>query len=892
MSTALDKMKNNCSSAWKAVLVSLFALVSVYGCGGGESTSSNPNLGAPIVVGYTGPAPATADVQAFKINVWDNLSATNRCGSCHVAGGQSPQFVRQDDVNLAYSAANSVVNGQLVINLAAPDQSLMVTKVRNGHQCWLADNNICADTIQGYIEAWGNGTSTTSKEIVLEAPTVLRDPGASKSFPTDSSLFASTIHPVLLAHCAGCHSETSTNKQSPFFANSDPDSAYNNAKQKINIDSPGDSRFVVRLCDLNVPPSDPLDTNTNCQGHNSWSGDFRADANVMLTAIQNFANGITPTQIDPSLVISKLMRVEDGIVSAGGARHEANLIALWEFKTKQGNIAYDTSNIEPATHLNLFGEYNWLGSYGIQFINGAAQASAADARKLHDLIKSTGEYSIEAWVVPENVAQSDRNIISYSSNATSRNFAMKQTQYNYEFYNRSESSINLGNGTPFLTTDPNDEDLQATLQHVVMTYKVGEGRKIYVNGQDTGDTDPVAYGLLTDWSNNYAFILGNEVGSYRADDMNNSAWKGSVRLVAIHNRALTPAQIQQNFDAGVGEKYYLLFSISHLISVPDSYILMEVTQFDNYSFQFSKPTYVNLGTNPTIGSIPVKGLRIGINGKEAAVGQGYINVDTTITTNNQVLSDLGTIIPLEKGFTDDFFLSFEVLGSNSHVYVEADPPTPAAPADSEDVSDIGVRTFDEVNQTMSALTGVPFNNTNIMNKFNSLKQQLPSKETFIGFVSAHSIGISQLAFEYCNELVEDSTLRANFFGAAPYNFNSFDQNVSTAFGTGLSTQKQAVVNALYDRMIGIPATATDNATVLSTTITRAQLMTELVDPANAPAGDPFAIPSTSTNAGNLFDRLMRSCSEGSVSCTTAQGTKDFVKAMCTAVLGSAVTLVQ
>jgi len=42
---------------------------------------------------------------------------TNRCGGCHVQGGQSPQFARTDDVNLAYQAANTVVN------LSQPDQS-------------------------------------------------------------------------------------------------------------------------------------------------------------------------------------------------------------------------------------------------------------------------------------------------------------------------------------------------------------------------------------------------------------------------------------------------------------------------------------------------------------------------------------------------------------------------------------------------------------------------------------------------------------------------------------------------------------------------------------------------------------------------------------------------
>ena len=84
---------------------------------------------------YTGPAPATADVQAFAVNFWANVRVQNRCGQCHNATtpAQMPKFARSDDVNLAYAQANTVVN------LAQPSTSLIVTKVSGGHNCWLAD---------------------------------------------------------------------------------------------------------------------------------------------------------------------------------------------------------------------------------------------------------------------------------------------------------------------------------------------------------------------------------------------------------------------------------------------------------------------------------------------------------------------------------------------------------------------------------------------------------------------------------------------------------------------------------------------------------------------------------------------------------------------------------
>ena len=79
-------------------------------CGGGAPVQENPVTSAPPPAGYSGPPPASQDVQSFKLNVWDNLQANNRCGSCHGEVGQAPSYVRRDDINLAYQAANGIDN--------------------------------------------------------------------------------------------------------------------------------------------------------------------------------------------------------------------------------------------------------------------------------------------------------------------------------------------------------------------------------------------------------------------------------------------------------------------------------------------------------------------------------------------------------------------------------------------------------------------------------------------------------------------------------------------------------------------------------------------------------------------------------------------------------------
>src|SRR5579871_4358654 len=122
-------------------LLTLAASLALAACGGGGSGNSALPTVAPTsnVDAYTGPAPATADVQAFEVNLWQNIRGQNRCGACHNATtpAQMTNFARSDDVNLAYAQANTVVN------LQNPSTSLMVTKVAGGHNCWLADPSAC-----------------------------------------------------------------------------------------------------------------------------------------------------------------------------------------------------------------------------------------------------------------------------------------------------------------------------------------------------------------------------------------------------------------------------------------------------------------------------------------------------------------------------------------------------------------------------------------------------------------------------------------------------------------------------------------------------------------------------------------------------------------------------
>jgi len=869
-----------------AILV--LGMISLSGCGGGASTETNPlttNNNTVNSSSYSGPNAQTEDIRAFQVNVWEPLRDSNRCGACHIEGGQSPMFVRQDDVNSAYTEANPL------INLDSPAASRLVTKVGEGptgHNCWLPSVAACQTAITGYIQNWADGTSSSGREIQLVAPTA-RTPVSTKSFPADYSetTFETTVYRLLRANCIGCHINTSATPQTPFFASDDVAEAYDSVKSKINLTDPepvdqasrdaATSRLVVRLRD---------------EFHNCWTGSNATacgqDAEAMQSAIFALSGSISVNTVAAPTVFSNALTLPEGIVASGGSRHEADVIALYEFKTGSGNIALDSSGVSPELNLTLSGDVNWVGGWGIQIVNGKAQGSTTNSKKLHDLIKATGEYTIEAWVAPANVVQEGpARIISYSAGTSARNFTLGQTQYNYDFLQRSSTTD--ANGEAALSTADADEDLQATLQHVVVTFDPLGGRKIYVNGVFTDDIDPVPPGNLNDWDDSFALVLGNEVS-------NDRLWQGALRMVAIHNRALTPEQIVQNFEVGVGEKFFLLFGIGDVAGVPaDSYVMFEVAQYDSYSYLFNKPTFINLAANVAPGGIRIKRISIGINGTEADVGQAFRNLDVTVSAadgydpaTGQLLSDLGTIVPLQNGPNgtppDEFFLTFEILGSASNIVVDnpntvaPDLPVPAV------VSDIGVRTFDEINATMAAITTVGPQAVKEAT-FDDLRQQLPTVETIEGFLSAHQMAISQLALAYCQELVGkdelsvDHARRATFFNFAgtASSDSFFTSSVAVAFGSGDSPAKNQIVNALYDKMIGLPGSAVD----LANAPTRLDVKSELIGPAAGIEPD------------NLFDLFEANCAANPLVCTPDQTrTRAVVTAMCASTLGSAAMLLQ
>jgi len=877
---------------------------------GSVGTTANPNLsgGNDNRYVYSGPPARDIAVSNFQYYLWQNVIDATRCGGCHNSDASAPVtplFFDTSNVNVAYDQAVASDPSLLDMTTINPLNTVFVNKLYSTHFCWETNSAICATLIAGWIDDWKNGSNggVDSRQIILIAPNNIRDPGDSKSFPASHNLpagtsFAETVYPLLVGaspiiangNCQNCHEEIATPlPQAPFFASGDVASAYAAAKAKMDIDAPANSRFVQRLVEQ----------------HNCWSdcgatpNDIGSDANDMLQVITAFANGISATEIDDTLIISKALTLPEGIIASGGNRHETDQFALWEFKTGNGLTAYDTSGVGDSVNLSMIGSVNWIGGYGLEFTGGRAQADTISSDKIFTYLQDTREYALEAWVIPANVTQEDANIVSYSGGDTSRNFTLGQDMYNYESFNRVDSVIPNPNGEPVMSTGEDDEELaQASLQHVVINYDPldrlgnGAGRSIYVNGQRVNNLTDTAAGLTIAnvWDDSFAFILGNEISG-------NRPWMGQVKMVALHSRALDQEQITQNFDVGVGQKFFLLFYVGHHLGEvgnPNSFIMFEVAQFDSYSYLFNKPTFVTLDGSAPGADISVKGMRIGINGKEAFAGQAYANLDTSVfaatydPATGEELSSKGTIITLEKGpDSDEFFLTFEDFNSITKDFADIVATVPADPTDPADpvASDIGMRTFQEINVSIAEITGVPVTNAAIARVYDDYIQQLPTVETIEAFLPSHQMAIAQLALTSCSELVDD---RGDISRAAYFTGFNFSTSAQTAFDT--QAERDAIIEPLLTAAMNVDQIAP------AKNLNTQPLELEVADLLSSPDAQDLDPALAGGSYASLISEML-SCTPvaPATTCTpidTVPRTAQIVKAVCAVATGGAVMLVQ
>jgi len=188
--------------------------------------------------------------------------------------------------------------------------------------------------------------------------------------------------------------------------------------------------------------------------------------------------------------------------------------------------------------LAITGTVIWnTGENGV-VMSGGRVGTDGPGSKVIEALKATSQSTFEIWIAAANLTQSGpARMISVGGDPGNQNFVLGQIEDDVQV--RLLHTGKDRKARPRLMTG--DNSLTTGVTHLVHTYD-GISERLYVNGVQH-PTTVVQPGTYSNWDVTDNFNIGNEGSS-------NRPWSGTIYLVAVYNRALTEAEIQQNFVAG------------------------------------------------------------------------------------------------------------------------------------------------------------------------------------------------------------------------------------------------------------------------------------------------------------------------------------------------------
>ncbi|MFZ1496292.1 MAG: LamG-like jellyroll fold domain-containing protein, partial [Saprospiraceae bacterium] len=419
----------------------------------------------------------------------------------------------------------------------------------------------------------------------------------------------------------------------------------------------------------------------------TWVAPTATDNCCLQSLTANHPNGgilpignniITYTAMDcngNATACSFVVRVGERICSAN--RIESDLVALYDFKNISNNIVEDKSNFQ--TPLNLTIEQPTAvsspGGCGLTINSSTIVKSSTSASKVSQAIRNANEISMEVWVEPSNLTQTAARIFTISSTPTKANAMLGQN--GNRLVQRLRASSTGNSGVPEASAT-----ITTGLQHYVYTRNATGIEKIYINGVNvyTG----VRIGNLLNWNETYFLAIGNEL-------TNDNSWLGTIYLAAIYKKALTPSQVQQNYNASVcctitvseatinGAVNDCPSPISSLrrdvwsnISGTD---ISRITLNDNYPDNPNSTSYIaqlqsstNVGNN--FGESVVGYLRPSVSGIYSFTVTGDADVDVYLSSDGSE-NNISRIAYID-GYTTAFEFNKYTSQNSSQIYLFAD----------------------------------------------------------------------------------------------------------------------------------------------------------------------------------------------------------------------------
>lgn len=221
------------------------------------------------------------------------------------------------------------------------------------------------------------------------------------------------------------------------------------------------------------------------------------------------------------------------------------IVALYTFEEGNGSVVKDVSGFDVPLDLDIANSAAVKWEAGRLVVTKPTIISSPGAgTKVFTNLQQANELTVEAWIIPANTTQDGpARIVTLSHTSYDVNFSLAQGLWGNQpsgLYSMRVNATQAPHNAANPLTTPNGS-LTTALTHVLVTRDTTGMTRVYLDGVEVASE--VLAGDFSHWDPQYPLALANEVKVPRP-------WLGTFDLVAIYRRALTPAEVWQNFQAG------------------------------------------------------------------------------------------------------------------------------------------------------------------------------------------------------------------------------------------------------------------------------------------------------------------------------------------------------
>ena len=233
-----------------------------------------------------------------------------------------------------------------------------------------------------------------------------------------------------------------------------------------------------------------------------------------------------------------------GVCIDGAGRTADGLVALYEFEEGEGTVAADTGG----SHLDLDVTgtgFSWADG-SLVLAGDAMLQSGSAATSVVEACRASEELTVEAWITPNDLSLEKQVVATLGLGDGCQGFAL--TQEAGWLAMALSTDVTESDGEPLLDTP--DSALEPALTQVVVTRSADGRRRLYLDGRVVNET--LVAGKFSTWDLSQRLAVGGPITgvSPSCEDGEGVAWHGAIHRLAVFARALSPAEVGDNYSAG------------------------------------------------------------------------------------------------------------------------------------------------------------------------------------------------------------------------------------------------------------------------------------------------------------------------------------------------------